>query len=106
MLITLQHHNQTYQANLSQPLDLAIPLREGRNTVNCFYAPLMETAPVIAGNFIGSTQAGGPVNFLNVKLNPHGNGTHTECVGHIAREPHTINQSLRSYHHVAKLISV
>ncbi|MEM1323081.1 MAG: cyclase family protein [Bacteroidota bacterium] len=106
MLITLNHNNQSYQSNLAHPLNLAIPLREGPNTVNCFYAPLMETTPVVAGDFIGSTQAGGPVNFLNVKLNPHGNGTHTECVGHIAKEPHSINQRLRSYHHIAKLVSV
>ncbi len=106
MLITLQHHNQSYQANLAEPLDLSIPLREGPNTVNCFYAPLMETAPVVAGDFIGSTQAGGPVNFLNVRLNPHGNGTHTECVGHIAKEHHSLNQSLKNFHHIARLITL
>ena len=56
MLITLQHQQKTFQADLSQPIDISIPLEEGPDTVNCFYAPLMETAPVIAGDFIGSTQ--------------------------------------------------
>ena len=66
----------------------------------------METFPVIAGDFIGSTEQGGVVNFLNVRLNPHGNGTHTECVGHIAKEKYTINQSLLNFHFPVKLVSV
>lgn len=106
MKITLQHQGNSYQANLAKPLDISIPLREGTETVNCFYAPLMETSPVIAGDFIGSTKEGGLVNFLNLKLNPHGNGTHTECVGHIAKEPYTINESLKNFHFIARLVSI
>lgn len=106
MKITVTHQNKSYQVDLNKPLDISIPLKEGLNTVNCFYAPPMETNPVIAGDFVGSTQMGGPLNFLNVKINPHGNGTHTECVGHIAKEKFTINQSLQQYHFMAKLVSV
>lgn len=106
MIIEFKHQGATYQADLSQPIDISIPLIEGLDTVNCFYAPPLETNPVIAGDFIGSTLQGGPVNFLNVKINPHGNGTHTECVGHIAKEKYTINQGLRNFHFVAKLISL
>ena len=106
MKITFKKGRKTYQADLSKPLDISIPLEEGDRTVNCFYAPWMETAPVVAGDFIGSTQKGGPVNFLNVKINPHGNGTHTECVGHIAKEKFTINQSLQKFHFLAKVITV
>ena len=106
MWITFQHQGRDYRADLSKPLDIAIPLREGLETVNCFYAPPMETEPVVAGDFIGSTAQGGPLNFLNVRLNPHGNGTHTECVGHIAKEPYTINQSLKQFHFPALLVSI
>ena len=106
MWITFQHQGRHFRANLSEPLDIAIPLREGLETVNCFYAPPMETAPVVAGNFVGSTAQGGPLNFLNVRFNPHGNGTHTECVGHIAKEPYTINQCLKCFHFPAYLLSV
>lgn len=106
MKITFQHHNQKFEADLSQPLDISIPLEEGDQTVNCFYAPLMETSPVIVGDFIGSTAQGGPLNFLNVRLNPHGNGTHTECVGHITKEPYSINQSLKDFHFIAKVVSI
>ncbi len=106
MRIQFEHNNSTFQSDLSKPLDISIPLEEGINTVNCFYAPYMSTSPVVAGDFIGSTQKGGPVNFLNVRLNPHGNGTHTECVGHIAKEPYSINKCLGEYWFMAELISV
>lgn len=95
-----------YQFDLDQPLDIAIPLQEGLETVNCFYAPPMDVSPVRAGDFIGSTTEGGVVNFMNVRLNPHGNGTHTECVGHIAKELYSINQCLKKFHFFARLISV
>lgn len=97
---------KTYQANLDKPLDISIPLRTGFESVNCFYAPLMEVWPVVAGDFVGSTAEGGPLNFMNVKLNPHGNGTHTECVGHIAKESYTINQCLKRFFFVAEVLSV
>jgi kynurenine formamidase len=93
-------------ADLAQPHDLAIPLRDGLQNPNCFWAPAVEFAPVVAGGFVGSTAEGGPVNFFNVRFNPHGNGTHTECLGHIARERHSLNDCLRDHHCVAQLLSL
>ncbi|MCB9272862.1 MAG: cyclase family protein [Lewinellaceae bacterium] len=106
MLIELTHRGQHYRANLAVPIDISIPLKAGLHTVNCFYAPPMEAEPVVAGSFVGSTALGGPVNFLNVRFNPHGNGTHTECLGHIAKEPYTINQCLKQFSFIARLISL
>ncbi len=106
MHIELHWGAQRYRANLAEPLDISIPLQVGMGTVNCFYAPPMEVTPVVAGSFIGATAQGGPVNFFNVKINPHGNGTHTECVGHIAKTPYTIHQSLQKFHFFAKLVSL
>lgn len=98
--------DQWYETNLQEPIDIAIPLEDSLSQVNCFYAPPFQTDPVIAGDFIGSTAKGGPLNFLNIRLNPHGNGTHTECVGHIAKEKYTINQCLETFVFPARLISV
>jgi kynurenine formamidase len=106
MKASVEIAGKMYQADLAKPLSIGIPLREGLETVNCFYAPPMETSPVVAGDFIGSTQQGGPLNFLNIKFNVHGNGTHTECVGHIAKERYTINQSLQQFHFPARLLSL
>lgn len=108
-------NGKTFQADLLKPIDISIPLKEGLDQVNCFYAPPMGAEPVVAGDFIGSTAKGGPLNFLNIKLNPHGNGTHTECVGHIARNTDfdtdrpilfTLNQCLTQFHFFAKLVTV
>jgi arylformamidase len=106
MKISLQIKSKQYMVDLSKPLDLSIPLEAGADTVNCFYAPLMEVAPVVMGDFIGDVEKGSPVNFKNVHFNPHGNGTHTECVGHIAREKFTVNQCLKNFHFLAKLVSL
>ena len=73
---------------------------------NCFWAPPPEFYPVRTEEFVGSTAEGGLVNFYNIKINPHGNGTHTECVGHITKERYFINECLTSYHHLVKLVSV
>lgn len=106
MKIEFTHGSRHFAADLSKPLDLSIPLRDGLENPNCFWAPPVEFSPVVAGSFVGSTALGGPVNFMNVRLNPHGNGTHTECVGHIAKEKFTINDCLHRYHFLAKLVTV
>jgi len=104
--ISFTHRAQTFHADLSQPIDLSIRLKAGLDTVNCFWAPPVEYTPVIAGSFIGSTALGGPVNFFNIRVNPHGNGTHTECVGHIAKEPYILGDCLLEHHFIAKLVSL
>ncbi len=95
-----------YSADLQQPIDISIPLRFDGVGPNCFYAPLADCSPVVAGDFVGSTAQGGLLNFMNVRLNPHGNGTHTECVGHIAKEPYYLSDCLQQFHFTARLISI
>lgn len=99
-------NKKKYSASFSQPLDLSIPLKEGMATVNCFYAPPMSIRPIVAGDFVGDTQQGGLVNFKTVEFTPHGNGTHTECVGHISKEPFSINQCLQQFNFFAKLLTL
>ncbi len=106
MQITFIHERRGFRADLSQPIDLSIPLRQGLDNPNCFYAPPVDFWPVEAGSFIGSTARGGPVNFFNVTFNPHGNGTHTECVGHIAKERYVLRDCLLEAHFRAKLVSL
>jgi arylformamidase len=106
MEITLKHQQRTYKADLSKPIDLTLALLEGLDTVNCFWAPPVRYEPYRDGNFIGSVEAGAPVNFYNIHVNPHGNGTHTECVGHISRERYRLRECLRDTHCWAYLCSV
>lgn len=106
MLAFIETPNGQMRIDLSEPLDISIPLRPGVKGVNAWYAPQFAAEPVVTGSFVGSTLKGGSVNFMNVSLNPHGNGTHTECVGHISTEPYTINQSLKTFFFAAELISI
>jgi len=104
--ITVHHQAETFQVDLSRPLDISIPLNNRSPQVKCFYAPDVEMSPLVAGDFIGSIEKGSPVNFYNLKINPHGNGTHTECNGHISSAFRTINQSLKQFHFIAELKTV
>lgn len=98
--------NKKYLVDLSQPIDISIPLRAGEKNVNAWYVKPVEITPVVMGNWIGDVNKGGSVNFRNIKFNPHGNGTHTECVGHISQEEFSINQCLNTYFFIAKLITI
>ncbi len=103
--IRLQINDIWREADLSRPFDLSMLLSSGPENVSCFWAPEVVYEPVRAGNFVGSTAEGGLVNFFNVRFNPHGNGTHTECVGHIARERYVLRECLQNAHYSARLVS-
>lgn len=62
--------------------------------------------PVKIGDWVGKVTEGASVNFNSVSFSPHGNGTHTECVGHITPEFYSINQLLKEYVFCAEVISV
>ena len=95
-----------YSADLNKPLILSIPLIPGGINPRCFNAEKPDARPVISGNFIGSVPLGSPVNFYKTTITPHGNGTHTECVGHISPEMETVNTSLSKFHFSAEIISL
>ena len=98
--------NKYYKANLNDPIDISIPLVPNGLNPNCFYAPPFEAMPVRYEQFVGSIEEGGILNFKNLRLNPHGNGTHTECVGHIWPGDHFIKKAIQVFHIPSELVSV
>jgi len=106
MKATINHKDKEYTIDLSKPIDISMPLAPGMDNPNCFYAPFLDISPVKTDDFIGDTQQGGIVNFMNVRVNPHGNGTHTECVGHISKERFILDHCLKSFFFKAHLVSV
>jgi kynurenine formamidase len=98
--------NKRISIDLNKPLDISIPMRSGSQNPNAFGIPNPDFKPFEAGGFVGSVALGGSVNCENLLLNAHGNGTHTECVGHISKQKITINQSLQHFFAVAQLITV
>ncbi|MBL0101588.1 MAG: cyclase family protein [Saprospiraceae bacterium] len=106
MKITLSHLQNTYTIDLSHGWDISIPLKSGAKGPKCFDAPDFSVLPVVSGSFIGCVDQGSAVNFKNIFINPHGNGTHTECAGHITSEKITIHECLKEFHFVARVVTV
>ena len=106
MHIIIEWANKKYSADLQKPIDISIPLQSGGNNPNAFGISAPHFEPFKAGPFIGSVNLGGSVNCENLLINPHGNGTHTECVGHISKERITINSSLKEFFTLAQVVSV
>ncbi len=94
----------TIKVDLSQPLDLSFPIKEGAATA--WYVPPVRFEPVKMDGFIGDVSLGGSVNFRNIFFNPHGHGTHTECIGHISKEFYSLNSCLKTFFFLAQVISV
>jgi kynurenine formamidase len=106
MFASIQHKGKTYRTDLSRPIDISIPLRAGKHNVNAWHAEPVKIEPVRVGDWVGEVASGAPVNFRNISFNPHGNGTHTECVGHISKEDHSINKCLKDFFFISELISI
>lgn len=106
MLITLKIKGVNYQVDLSDPLDLSIPLKTGSDRSTAWYVNDVKIDPVRTDVFTGSVEEGGSVNFRDISFNPHGNGTHTECLGHITPNVHSVNQAVKTYFSIADLISI
>ena len=95
------------RVDLNHAMDISIPLQNGAENPCCYFSDPPEFIPVIQGAFIGSVARGGPCNHRKVTLTPHGNGTHTECYGHLSSNPEiTINKCLKNYHFLATVVSV
>jgi len=99
--------NNTFQVDLDAPLDISIPIRSGDENPNCYHSSHPLFTPIESDSFIGSVSKGGACNHQLLSLSPHGNGTHTECYGHLSPDPEiTINKCLKQFHFLAILISV
>lgn len=106
MKAVIQHNKKNYTINLSDPLDISIPVTGGNTNVNSWYLPPPTIQPHSEGEFVGKVSKGGSTNFNDIFFNPHSHGTHTECIGHITEEFHSVNHSLTKFFFMAEVITV
>jgi arylformamidase len=106
MNITVAINGNELKADLSKPLDISMVLSTDQKNSSAWYVSPVTIEPVKGDGFIGSVAQGGSVNFRNITFNPHGNGTHTESVGHIAETIYSINKTLTKFHFSAKVVSI
>lgn len=96
-----------FEIDLSKPIDISIPLTNTDENPIAWYIEKPVIEPVVFGDWIGKVSEGkSSTNFNNVFFNPHGHGTHTECLGHITNDFYSINQSLKQFFFFAKLITI
>lgn len=106
MIANIQLADRSIQIDLLKSIDISIPLRAGEQNVNAFHIPPIKFEPFRIGSFIGDVNLGGACNVNSISFNPHGNGTHTETVGHISKEKYPIYKYLNCYFYFAQLITV
>lgn len=107
MKTTIQHNNKTYEIDLLKPIDISLPIQNNEQNPIAWYLDQPEINPVVMGDFVGSVASGkSSTNFNSILFNPHGHGTHTECLGHITKDFYSINQTLKTFFFTAELISV
>jgi len=101
MKTSITHKNKTYHLDLSKPLDISMALRFDTTNVNAWS---IEPPKSIAE--ADTVAEGGVVNFRTLTINPHGHGTHTECVGHISAAFESINSSIKQFFCTALVLTV
>ena len=92
--------------DLLKPIDISIPLTNNDQNPIAWYIETPIIEPVKVGDWTGKVSEGASTNFNNIFFNPHGHGTHTECLGHITRDFYSINQCLKQFFFNAELISI
>ena len=73
--------------DLAHPVSLAIEVTFTARDPRHFGAPGASAQPLVVAGFSGSVAAGASCNCSTITLTPHCNGTHTECAGHLTRQP-------------------
>ncbi|MBX2826779.1 MAG: cyclase family protein [Flavobacteriaceae bacterium] len=106
MKTTLHIGTEKYEVDLSDPIDLSLPLQASSENPNAWYVDAPEIEPVELEGWVGKVSEGASVNFNTIHFNPHAHGTHTECVGHITQDFHSVNQALTRFFFLAEVISV
>jgi arylformamidase len=105
MIAEITHKSRKIKVDLSKPIDISISMGDGAGP-RAWYLEPAQIKPVINEHFTGKVSLGGRVNFNNVTFNPHGHITHTECVGHISEEFVSVNQTIKQFFFMSRLLTV
>lgn len=99
--------DKKYTVDLSQPIDISLPLTDDAKNPIAWYQNKPEISPVIMDDWIGKvTEGQSSTNFNNIFFNPHAHGTHTECLGHITHHFYSVNEQLQQFFFLAELLSI
>lgn len=106
MIATIQYNSRKLKIDLTQPLDISIPLRGNPTNVNAWYLEPPKIEPEVIDGEVITVANGAVVNFNTITFNPHSHGTHTETVGHITEKVYSINEHLKQFFFLAEVVTV
>ncbi|RPD97712.1 cyclase family protein [Aureibaculum marinum] len=102
MLTTIQYGSRKLKINLSEPIDISIPIPLTRDNVGVL--AWGQKSPRLKK--LRSVKKRHATNFNSINLMPHAHGTHTECIGHITKEFVSINKILTQFFFLAEVVTV
>jgi arylformamidase len=105
VILSFNRQGKSYAANLDEPIAISIAVQR-EHSVGSFGIVPASYRTYTDGDFIGNTNQGGPCNLETITFTPHGNSTHTECVGHIADSPFLVNDHIADTYYLAALWSL
>jgi kynurenine formamidase len=106
MKAIIEYNSRKIQIDVSKPIDISIAIDASKLNVNAWYLDDPKIEPEVINDYEVSVKNGAVVNFNSINFNPHSHITHTECVGHITKKVHSVNQNLKHYFHLAEVITV
>ena len=95
MKVKISTNNENFKVDFNRPIDLSLTSKV-KNSFKAWYVDEIKINTIKSEGFIGSVKEGGSVNFRELLINPHGNMTHTESVGHISLDNIYVNEILQS----------
>ena len=106
MKAVIEYNSRKIEVNISNPIDISIPLDIKKDNINAWGVKDPKIFPEIVDGHEIRVSSGAVVNFNNIHFNPHSHITHTECVGHITKEVHSVNKNLKYFIFLAEVVTV
>ncbi|MFD2530409.1 MULTISPECIES: cyclase family protein [Polaribacter] len=106
MKATIEYNSRKIEVNISNPIDISIPIDPSKKNVNAWYLEEPKITAEKIGEETIKVSEGAVVNFNSIHFNPHSHITHTECVGHITEEVHSVNKNLKYFIFLAEVVTI
>ncbi|MCH3880890.1 MULTISPECIES: cyclase family protein [Tenacibaculum] len=106
MKAIIEYNSRKIEVNISNPIDISIPIDVTKENLNAWYIEDPKIFPEEMEGEKIKVSEGAVVNFNNIHFNPHSHVTHTECVGHITEEVHSVNKNLKYFIFLAEVVTI
>ncbi|MEN8776411.1 MAG: cyclase family protein [Polaribacter sp.] len=106
MKAIIEYNSRKITVDISNPIDISIPIDPKKKNVNALYIEGPKIFPQEFDGEVVKVSEGAVVNFNNIHFNPHSHITHTECVGFITDKVHSVNKNLKYFIFLAEVVTI